>query len=109
MSGQFSTTDVTSDDKLWAALGYPIPIVALIVLFMEEKKSRPFIKYHAVQALAFNVVLVLLMFALSLTIILSICAPFLWFVSFWPAYKAYQGEYLELPVITNFIKNQGWV
>ena len=50
-------TDITSDDKLWAALGYPIFIIALIMLFMEEKKNRPFIKFHAVQALALNVVL----------------------------------------------------
>jgi uncharacterized protein len=106
MSDQLGTPDITSDDKLWAALGYPIPIVALIVLFMEEKKKRPFIKFHAVQALAFNVPLILVMFVLSWTI----CAPvLLWFVTFWPAYKAYQGEYLEIPVITNFIKNQGWV
>ena len=48
-------TDITSDDKLWAALGYPIFIVALIMLFVEGKKDRPFIKYHAVQALALNV------------------------------------------------------
>ena len=46
------TPEVTSDDKLWAALGYPIVIVALIVLFMEEKKARSFIKFHAVQAIA---------------------------------------------------------
>jgi len=47
--------DVTSDDKLWAALGYPIALVAIIVLFMEDKKARPFIKFHAVQSLVLNV------------------------------------------------------
>ena len=31
---------VSSDDKLWAALGYPIPIIAIIVLLMEEKKNN---------------------------------------------------------------------
>jgi len=50
-------SDITSDDKLWAALGYPIFIIALIMLFVEGKKDRPFIKFHAVQALALNVVL----------------------------------------------------
>ena len=29
--------DVTSDDKLWAALGYPIGLIALIMLFVEDK------------------------------------------------------------------------
>ncbi len=50
-------TGVTSDDKLWSALGYPIPILPIIALLMEEKKNRPFIKFHAVQSLILNVVL----------------------------------------------------
>jgi hypothetical protein len=31
-----------------------------------------------------------------------------WFVTFWPAFDSYKGNYTQLPVITNFIKNQGW-
>ena len=111
MSDQFGTTDITSDDKLWAALGYPIPLISIIVLFMEDKKSRPFIKFHAVQSIAFNIVLFAVIFLLSAVTLGfgAICAPILWFVWIWPAIKAYQGEYLEIPVITNFLKNQGWV
>ncbi len=103
-------SDVTSDDKLWAALGYPIPIIAIIVLFMEEKKARPFIKFHAVQSLAFNVVLWAVALILSAVTLGfgAICVPVLWLVSLWPAYDSYQGNFTELPVITNFIKNQGW-
>lgn len=108
MSEQVSP-EITSDDKLWAALGYPIPIIAIIVLFMEDKKARPFIKYHAVQSLAFNVVLWIINTILIATVIGSCIAFPLWLVSLWPAYEAYQGKYMELPVITNFIKNQGWV
>ena len=56
MAQQSMNTDITSDDKLWAALGYPIFIIALIMLFVEGKKDRPFfIKFHAIQALALNV------------------------------------------------------
>ncbi len=111
MSEEFTPTDITSDDKLWAAVGYPIPLISIIVLLMEEKKNRPFIKYHAVQSIAFNIVLYVLIFLLSLITLGfgAICAPLLWLVVFWPAYQSYQGKYLELPVITNFIKNQGWV
>lgn len=110
MSDQYGT-DITSDDKLWAALGYPIPLVAIIVLLMEEKKERPFIKFHAIQAIAFNIVLWVLIFIFSaITLgIGAICAPLLWLVTLWPAYDSYQGKYTEIPVITNFIKNQGWV
>lgn len=109
MVDQFGTPDITSDDKLWAALGYPIPLIAIIVLLMEDKKNRPFIKFHAVQSLALNVALYIVMFVLAITVIGAICAPFLWFVTLWPAIESYQGKYLVIPVITDFIKKQGWV
>ena len=75
MTQQPINTDITSDDKLWAALGYPIFIVALIMLFIEEKKNRPFIKFHAVQALALNIALWVVIIILSVTVILAICDP----------------------------------
>ncbi|MGD9093720.1 MAG: DUF4870 domain-containing protein [Anaerolineales bacterium] len=107
----FPTEDITSDDKLWSALGYPIPIIAIIVLLIEEKKERPFIKYHAVQSLIFNIALwILIMIVSAVTLgIGAICAPLLWLVTFWPAYDAYKGNFTEIPVISNIIKNQGWV
>jgi len=101
--------DVTSDDKLWAALGYAIGLIAIIVLFMEDKKNRPFIKFHAVQSIALYVVYIIISIILGITVIGAICAPILWFVFLYWAYKAYQGEMFEVPVVTNFIKGQGWV
>jgi len=109
MTEQPVSPDITSDDKLWAALGYPIPIIPIVMLLMEDKKNRPFIKYHAVQSLALNVVLWIVIILLSATVILACFAWILWFVTFWPAIKAYQGEYMTLPVITDFIKKQRWV
>jgi len=108
---QSTSPDITSDDKLWSALGYPIPLISIIVLFMEEKKNRPFIKFHAVQSLVFNIALYILIFVLSAVTLGfgAICAPLLWLATLWPAFEAYNGKYLEIPVITNFIKNQGWV
>ncbi len=109
MTEQPMNPEITSDDKLWAALGYPIVLVALIAILMEDKKARPFIKYHAVQSLALNVVILVISILLGFTVIGLLCAPLLWFVTFWPAYEAYNGKYIELPVITDFLKNQGWV
>jgi uncharacterized protein len=109
MNDPISSPDVTQDDKLWAALGYPFFPVAIIMLLMEQKKNRPFIRYHAIQALGFSVVLFVVSFALSLTAILACITPFLWLVSFWPAYEAYQGKYMELPGLTAFLKKQGWI
>jgi uncharacterized membrane protein len=114
-------TDITSDDKLWAALGYPIFIVALIMLFVEGKKDRPFIKYHAVQALAVNVgvwVVEILLAILSSVLaavtfgigaLIGCVAPLVWLLLIWPAILAYQGKYFEVPVVTKFLRDQHWI
>jgi uncharacterized membrane protein len=104
-------SDVTDNDKLLAALSYPVPIVALVILFSETNKARPFQKYHAVQALAFWVVLAVVGIVLSIVTfgVGSLCLPVLWLVSLWPAYESYQGKYMQMPVITDFIRKQGWV
>jgi len=31
--------EITSDDKLWSALGYPIPLIAIIVLLRVLKNK----------------------------------------------------------------------
>ena len=103
--------DVTSDDKLWAALSYVFaPIVGIIVMLMEDKKSRAFVKFHAVQSIVASVA-VWIVVAIITTVTLGIgglCAPLVWVVFLYWAYKAYQGETVNIPVVTNFIKNQGW-
>jgi uncharacterized membrane protein len=108
----FPQSDITENDKLMAALSYPIPILlSIFILISETNKSRPFQKFHAVQALAFWVVLTVIAIVLSIITlgIGTLCFPILWLISLWPAYKAYQGEYMVLPVITDFIRKQGWV
>jgi uncharacterized protein len=103
-------SSVTSDDKLWSALGYPIPVIPIIALLMEEKKNRPFIKFHAVQSLIFNVALWIAI--IVVTVITfgfgGLCAPLLWLATLWPAIDSYKGNYTEIPVLTKFMKNQGW-
>ena len=97
----------TSDDRLFAALAYIIsPIVPILILLMEDKKNRPFIRAHNVQALVAGLVL---------GVVLSFLAPFTcgastlaWLIMLYWAYKAYQGEIVEIPVITDFVKGQGW-
>ncbi len=102
-------TDITNDDKLWSALGYPIFIIAIVMLLMEDKKKRPFIKFHAVQSLALNLVVWVVAIILGVTVILAVCAPVLWLLLIWPAVLAYQGKYFDVPVIGSFIRNQHWV
>lgn len=102
MSNENMNMGLTSDDKLWAALGYVFPIIAIVVLFMEDKKARPYIKFNAVQSLVATV---------ALTIISTVtfgCGTILFLVMLWWAYQAYQGQDVKIPMISDFIKNQGW-
>lgn len=105
------------NDKLIAALCYPISIIVSLIVLLTDMKNRPFLKYHAMQALIADVVLwviaMIVSAILAATVILACIAPFLWLVVFgitvyW-AYLAYQGQWLVIPVITDFAKKQGWL
>ena len=57
MSQEPMSADITPDDKLWALLAYALsPLVPVIILLMEDKKNRPFIRAHNAQALAWGLV-----------------------------------------------------
>ncbi|MFC1936535.1 hypothetical protein ACFLYP_02585 [Chloroflexota bacterium] len=95
--------DVSPDDKLWAALAYVFtPLVPVLLLLLEDKKDRPFIRAHNVQALVAGIV-----FYIFAGVTVG-CGTILWIVFLYWAYKAYQGEYIEIPLISDFVKNQGW-
>jgi uncharacterized protein len=100
--------ELTSNDKLIAALSYPIPIIGIVILVSDSMKSKPFMKFHAVQSIALGVVMLVLATILSITVVLACLAPVVWLVTLYPAWKTYQGEMVTLPVITDFIKKQGW-
>jgi uncharacterized membrane protein len=106
--------EVTQDDKLWALLSW-LPwvgwILAVIALLIEPQKDRPFVRYHAIQSLAANVILGAVGIVLSI-VTLGICAfvwPLIWVALLYPGIKAYQGEWVAIPWLTEFCKNQGWI
>ena len=102
-------SDVTSNDKLWVLLAYIFsPLVPIIILLMEDKKSRPFIRAHNAQALALGVVEIVLYVVIGWTVFLA-CVPFLlWIYMIYLGIQGYQGKYVTVPVITNFVKKQNW-
>ncbi len=109
MSQAPMSSDVTSDDKLWSLLAYIFtPLIPIIILLMQDKKDRPFIRAHNAQALAVGVINLVLGVALGWTLILS-CVPLLvWFACIYWGIQAFNGKYVEIPVVTNFVKGQGW-
>jgi uncharacterized membrane protein len=104
MTGQAGISDITQDDKLWALLSWLLWPCAIAVLVMEDKKNRPFMKYNAVLSLAFAVVLYVLgtITVGCLLLVGGIYAIYL-------AIQAYQGKWVTVPVLTDFIKKQHWV
>lgn len=93
--------EITSDDKLWAALAYVFsPIIPIILMFMEDKKNRPYIRANNMQALILGIITVV-----TSTFCIGILV---WFYQLYCAYLAYQGQTVKIPVVTDFCKNQGW-
>jgi uncharacterized membrane protein len=93
--------EVTSDDKLWALLIYVFsPLVPIIVLLMQDKKDRPYLKQHNIQALVLGIISV---------VTSGVCIGLLvWLYQVYCGIQAYSGKPVVIPVITDFVKNQGW-
>lgn len=98
-------SEITSDDKLWALLSWLIWPIAIVVLLMDDKKTHPFIKYNAVNSLALSVI------AWGSSIIgIGLClGPLAFIYSIVLGIQSYQGKLVTVPVLTDFIKKQGWV
>ena len=100
--------EITADDRLWAAMSWiPIsplwPVFAVVALLLDDKKERAIIRYNAVLSLATGIILI------PLSVITCGCAALIYIVFFYWAYLAYQGETVEIPFVSDFARNQGWV
>ncbi|MBK6431739.1 hypothetical protein [Candidatus Amarolinea dominans] len=120
--------DVTSDDKLMAALSWlgmvllQIPLVSTVLLLAEGNKDRPFQRHHALQsiglfvaAIAYEFVAAIL-FTVGSVVTLGCGALFLWVLFFVPhimavyyAWQAYQGKEINIPVVSQVMRQQGWL
>lgn len=100
--------DITSDDRMWAALSWiPItplwPILAVVALLAETTKDRAFVRTNAMLSLVTGIVLIPVM-------ILTLgCAALIYLVFFYWAYQAFQGQEPQIPLISNWVRNQGWI
>src|SRR5919197_6789107 len=61
IANRMPATDVNDNDRLMAALAYFLtPIVPIIIFLVESMKSRPYQRYHAMQALGLGVIVIIL-------------------------------------------------
>ncbi len=112
------------DGNVAAALGYPIGIIALILIFIE--KDNKFVRFHAIQSLLWGLLMTIAIFVIAIvgTIIALVAGAasgtlgwivgvivmllyFAWLVAclggmIYSAVKAYGNEKFKLPVVGNF-------
>jgi len=101
---------VTSDDRLWVVLCFLLaPILPLVTLFLDNKKDRPFIKYHTVPTLILGVFEGIVVAILSWIPVVNCIVPFIYIINIIYAIKANKGVNIDIPVITQFAKGQGWL
>lgn len=108
MKEQAIEYEITDDDRLWAALSWiPVsplwPVVSILALLLDDKQNRPFIRYHAVISLITGIALI------PLSVITCGLAALVYIVFFYWAYLAYQGQMVEIPWVSQWARQQGWV
>jgi uncharacterized membrane protein len=101
-------TEITSNDRMWAALSWlPIspvwPVLAIVALVMDNTKNRSFIRHHAMTSIVAGLILI------PISIITIGIGALAYLIFFYWAYMAYQGELVEVPWLSNFMKEKGWI
>ena len=100
----WNSEQVTSDDRIWAALAYILsPLVPIIILAVKDLRTRPYIRGHAVQALIAGLILILVS-----TATIYFCLGLIWLLMLYWAWRAYQIEPVNIPLITPLVRNRGW-
>lgn len=94
--------------KILAAIGYLVGIVALIAILIEPYKNEKFVRHHAIQALALWVGWIVISVVASIPVIGWIVAAVGWVAllvfSIMGLIKAFQGQYWEMPLVYNIVK-----
>lgn len=101
--------EVSNEDRLWVLLCFLLtPLLPLITLFLDDKKDKTFIKYHTVPTLILGIAEVIVMGVLSFIPVVNCFVPLIYIINVVYGIKAYNGANTDIPVITNFSKQQNW-
>lgn len=103
-----STEGPSDTGKILSAIGYIIPVVALVAILIDPYKNERFVRHHAIQALGLWVV----MFVASIINALPVLGTIIWavigiavfIVEIMGAIKAFQGEWWEVPLVYGIVK-----
>lgn len=107
-------TPSRKDSNILAALAYFLSMIVALIIYLVEKEDK-WLKFHALQALLFDLaygavffvvfvigwVVAFATFGLGIFCILPVFAliPFVIIYRLYLAYRAFKGEYFEIPLI----------
>jgi uncharacterized membrane protein len=121
---QDTSSGINDQDKLMGALAYIIGLIVPLIILLTESKNRAYQRYHAIQSLGLSAAIFVASILFCIVGVVIQIIPFLGqiigclmtFVYLVPlvvmvyyAYKAYQGEYFVIPMLTDFLKKQKWL
>ena len=111
-----STQPAQADsNRLLAALGYPIWIIALVIILTDMKKDS-FMRHHGWTALFWGIAWVILYVVLTILanipffgwLLVIVAGPILWLVwvilSIYYAVQAYNGKTVSIPLVSDWAK-----
>jgi len=106
--------DIDDNDRLMAALAYLLWFLgSAIILLSADMRARPYLRYHAMQALGLSTILAVGSFVVLVMSFVFCCIGLLLLIplaiTLYYAYEAYQAKYFRIPVITNVMVSEGWL
>jgi uncharacterized membrane protein len=116
----------SENDRILAGLAYASQIIVpavlpVILLVVEETRNKPFLRYHSVQSLGLLVAAILYYIVAAVVYFLgsatiSCLACVLWLVFLVPAgamlyygWLAFRGRQEDVPWLTQFLRDNGWL
>jgi uncharacterized membrane protein len=96
---------IGDDEKMWGALSQLIPIIGLAVVFvLDEQKNKPYVRYHAVTSVMVTIL------GTIITVVSCGLGGTLWALgTLFLAWKAYEGEVIEVPWVSQFLLDKGYL
>lgn len=103
--GPMNLEPENDNDKIMGALAYIIAPIMSVIILMTDMKNKPFLKYHAYQALTFGIGMIIIWAVvipiLSFALVGLCLIPFALLIPFIFAYQAYSKGIFTIPVITD--------
>jgi uncharacterized protein len=109
MNTSSPSAEITTSDKQWALCAYLFtPLLPAVMLLIEDVKVRPYIRAHLAQALVLGVIGFVVDSLLVAVFVGCITWPLYLVLLVYYGVKAYRGEKVRIPVISDWVSSQGW-